>query len=318
MRGRYATSMARVLDALLTPLVPLSFGAPGLSLRRREFDPLPRLDGRRVVITGASSGIGRAACELLVALGAHVTMVCRDASRGDAVRAEIAEATGAGELLACERCDLASLDDVAALAGRLRGPLDVLIHNAGGLPATRIDTADGLELTWATHVAGPHLLTRLVSSQLGEKGRVIWVASGGMYLVPLVAPSTVPSPYDGVRAYALTKRAQVVLAELWAEHAPTGPCVVAMHPGWADTPGVQSSLPRFRAITRPLLRDAAGGADTIAWLAACPREALVPGGFYFDRRRRATHVWPWQRDRAELRDALWQWCEALAARHGVR
>ncbi|MDX2088481.1 MAG: SDR family NAD(P)-dependent oxidoreductase [Kofleriaceae bacterium] len=309
--------MAHVIDTLLTPLVPLSFGSPGLSLRRRAFDPLPRLDGRRAVITGANSGIGRAACELLAGLGAHVTMVCRDASRGEAVRAEISEATGRGDLLALERCDLASLDDIVALARRLRGPVDVLIHNAGVLPATRIDTTDGLELTWATHVVGPHLLTRLVAPLLGTTGRVIWVASGGMYLVPLVAPGTVPAPYDGVRAYALTKRAQVVLAELWSERAPEGPRVVAMHPGWADTPGVRTSLPRFRAITRPLLRDAAGGADTIAWLAASPLDALAPGGFYFDRRRRGTHVWPWQRDSAELRDALWQWCEALAARHGV-
>lgn len=306
--------MSRVLDALLTPLVPLSFGSPGLRIRRRSFAPLARLDGRHAVITGANSGIGRAACEALVALGAHVTMVCRDEARGAAARAEIATTSGHGDRIALERCDVSNLTDVAALAERLRGPLDIMIHNAGVLPASRIDTADGIELTWATHVAGPHLLTRRVMHLLGATGRVVWVSSGGMYLAPLVAAGTVPTPYDGVRAYAWTKRAQVVLAELWAEREPGGPRVVAMHPGWADTASVRHSLPRFHAVTRPLLRDAAGGADTIAWLAAAPLDALAPGGFYFDRARRATHVWPWQQDRAEHRDALWRWCEELTAR----
>lgn len=309
--------MSRVLDALLTPLVPLSFGSPGLRIRARSFAALGPLDGRHAVITGANSGIGRAACEALVTLGAHVTMVCRDEARGDAARTEIAATRGHGDRITVERCDISNLDDVAALADRLRGPLDIVIHNAGVLPASRIETTEGIELTWATHVVGPHLLTRRVMHLLGTTGRVVWVASGGMYLAPLVTPGTVPTPYDGVRAYASTKRAQVVLAELWAEREPRGPRVVSMHPGWADTPSVQSSLPRFHAITRPILRDAAGGADTIAWLAAAPLEALAPGGFYFDRARRATHVWPWQHDRAEHRDALWRWCEELAARHGA-
>ncbi|MCE9578077.1 MAG: SDR family NAD(P)-dependent oxidoreductase [Deltaproteobacteria bacterium] len=300
-----------VVDRLLSPLVPLSFGAPGLRLRRRGFAPLPRLDGQHVVVTGANSGIGQAATAQLAALGARVTMVCRDAGRAATARAEILAAAPAASLT-IERCDLSSLADIAALAARLRDqPIDTLIHNAGVLPSSRIDTGDGLELTWATHVVGPHLLTRLLQPQLARtRGRVILVSSGGMYLVPLVVPGTVPDPYDGVRAYAFTKRAQVALAALWTEHAPAGPCVVAMHPGWADTAAVQASLPRFRAITRPLLRDAAGGADTIAWLAATAPSALTAGAFYFDRAARATHVLPWQHDAAEARAALWAWCTA--------
>lgn len=304
--------MHRVVDLLISPLVPLSFGSPGLRMRRRGFAALPRLDGRHVVITGANSGIGRAATEVLAGLGARVTMVCRDAARGELARGELAAAIGRDDLLTVERCDLSRLDDVAALAARLTTSIDVLIHNAGLLPAARTDTADGLELTWATHVAGPHLLTRLVRPRLPPGARVVWVSSGGMYLAPLVAPGTVPAPYDGVRAYALTKRAQVVLASLWAAHDPAL-VSVAMHPGWADTVAVQTSLPRFRALTRPLLRDAAGGADTIAWLAAVRGEALASGAFYFDRAPRGTHVAPWQRDAPAAREALWAWCEALAA-----
>jgi NAD(P)-dependent dehydrogenase (short-subunit alcohol dehydrogenase family) len=270
-----------------------------------------------VVITGANSGIGRAATEVLAGLGARVTMVCRDGARAELARAELAAATGRADLLTVERCDLSRLDDVAALAARLTAPVDVLIHNAGLLPAARTDTPDGLEMTWATHVAGPHLLTRLVRPRLSPGARVVWVSSGGMYLAPLVAPGTVPTPYDGVRAYALTKRAQVVLASLWAEHDPAL-VSVSMHPGWADTAAVQASLPRFRAVTRPLRRDAAGGADTIAWLAAVPGEALASGAFYFDRAKRGIYVAPWQRESPAARAALWRWCEDLAVPFGAR
>lgn len=306
-----------LLDRVLGPLVPLSFGAPGLRLRQRRFTTLERIDGRHVIITGANSGIGRAATETLVRLGARVTMVCRDRARGEAARAELASVTGARDQLAIEQCDISRLDDVAQLAARLRDPIDVVVHNAGILPPHRIDTADGCELTWATHVLGPHLLTRLLRPRLAATSRIVFVSSGGMYLAPLELPGAVPEPYDGVRAYALTKRAQVVLAELWAELDPSGPYVMAMHPGWVDTLAVRTSLPRFHALTRPLLRDAAGGADTIAWLATAPLDSLDHGGFYFDRASRATHLLPWQRDRPEHRTALWRWCNERSERYLV-
>jgi len=307
--------LANLIDKILGPIVPLSFGEPGLRLRRRSFAELGRIDGSHIVITGANSGIGRAATEALVSRGACVTMVCRDRGRAEAARAEIADVTGRPGQVAIELCDMARLDDVAHLAARLRDPIDVVIHNAGVLPPERIDTDDGLELTWATHVVGPHLLTRLLRPRLASTARIVLVSSGGMYLAPLVAPAVVPDPYDGVRAYALTKRAQVVLAELWAEHDPLGPRVVAMHPGWVDTAAVRTSLPRFHALTRPLLRDPSGGADTLDWLAACPLALLHHGGFYFDRRQRPTHLVPWLRDRAELRSELWQWCNVVTERY---
>ncbi len=302
------------LDGLLSPIVPLSFGRPGLQLRRGSFAELDRLDGRHVVITGANSGIGRAATEAMVRRGARVTMVCRDLERATTARTEILASTTASEI-AIELCDVARLDEVAQLASRLATPIDVVIHNAGVLPPEHVETADGFELTWATHVVGPHLLTRLLRPRLATTARIVWVSSGGMYLAPLVAPGEIPDPYDGVRAYAFTKRAQVVLAELWAEHDPRGPRVVAMHPGWVDTAAVRTSLPRFHALTRSFLRDPAGGADTLEWIATCPLALLHHGGFYFDRRRRSTHLAPWSRDRAELRAELWRWANDVTERY---
>ena len=205
------------------------------------------------------------------------------------------------------------------MAARLgSAPVDVLIHNAGLLPAARVETADGLELTFATHVVGPFLLTQMLRDALAASadGRVIWVSSGGMYTQKLdlgdVGWRT--RPYDGVKAYAETKRAQVVLAELFAEELGSAGIVVnAMHPGWADTPGVRMSLPGFHRIMRSFLRTPAEGADTIVWLAASARGREHTGRFFLDREPRRTHFLPFTRETAEERAALWSLCERYTA-----
>ena len=102
---------------------------------------------------------------------------------------------------------------------------------------------------------------------------MVTVSSGGMYTARLTATtcSSTTATFDGPRFYAHTKRAEVVLNELWAQReGEQGVVFAAMHPGWADTPGLQRSLPRFHRLTRPLLRDARQGADTIVWLATAP------------------------------------------------
>ena len=114
---------------------------------------------------------------------------------------------------------------------------DVLIHNAGVLPDERIETEDGLELSFATHVVGPFLLTGLLRPALEKSSdaRVIWVSSGGMYTRRLNVrdPNWKKREYDGVLAYADTKRAQVVLADLWARGAPRD-----LGRGELDAPGL--------------------------------------------------------------------------------
>jgi NAD(P)-dependent dehydrogenase (short-subunit alcohol dehydrogenase family) len=128
----------------------------------------------------------------------------------------------------------------------------------------------------------------------------------------LADPQWQERSYDGVLAYAETKRAQVVLAELWAEVL-DGTTVRAhsMHPGWADTPSVASSLPLFRRITRAILRTPAEGADTVVWLAASPRARETNGRFYFDRVPRRTHWLPGTRESQADRRAFWELCETV-------
>jgi NAD(P)-dependent dehydrogenase (short-subunit alcohol dehydrogenase family) len=82
----------------------------------------------------------------------------------------------------------------------------------------------------------------------------------------------------------------------------------AMHPGWADTPGVRAGLPRFRALMRPLLRTPDQGADTIVWLATSAAALAANGAFWLDRRRRRTNPLPWTRTPDEAASALWDWC----------
>ena len=319
-------ALARLAAPLIDPLVPLSFGAPGYAVHALAFDADDLdvdLTGRRIVVTGPTSGLGFAAAATLAALGADLDLVCRDRVRGERTADAISE-RARGARVAVTVADLSSLESVAAAASTLGArPVDVLVHNAGVLPAERVETPDGLELVFATHVAGPFLLTKMLRRALGDAahgGRVIWVSSGGMYTrrLDLDDPQWRKRPYDGVLAYAETKRAQVVLAELWAEEMRAeGVRVNAMHPGWADTPGVASSIPRFHAVTRVLLRTPAQGADTIVWLAASEAAGRETGRFFFDRRARLTHWLPGTRETERERDALWRLCSALAARYST-
>jgi NAD(P)-dependent dehydrogenase (short-subunit alcohol dehydrogenase family) len=277
------------------------------------------MDGQVVLVTGATSGLGLAAAEGFARLGAGVRMLARDPERGERARAQVAAATGNSDVQV-RLGDLSDLGSVRRFAEEFvarEERLDVLVNNAGVLPASRTLSADGIELTFATNVVGPFLLTELLLPLLRESApaRIVNVSSGGMYTRTLDVEDlqSTRGDFDGPAAYARTKRAEVVLTEMLAERlAGTGVVVHAMHPGWADTPGVQSSLPRFHALTRPLLRTPAQGADTIVWLGAAAAPAQSSGGFWHDRRERPTHRVPWTRESPADRDALWAACEQLS------
>lgn len=109
----------------------------------------------------------------------------------------------------------------------------------------------------------------------------------------------------------------MVLAELWADKLQgTGVHVDSMHPGWADTPAVRLSLPRFHRVTEMILRSPAEGADTVVWLAASRAAAHETGRFFFDRRAVRTHWMPSTRENANDRRALWELCEDPTATDG--
>lgn len=266
------------------------------------------MSGKTVLVTGATGGLGLEAARSLSGMGAEVVIVGRDQAKLVAAAASI---TGAS---AVERADLSLLDEVRALADRLletRPRIDVLVNNVGVLLPARQSTSEGLEATFATNLAGHFLLTNLLLPRLaaGSPGRVINVSSGGMYS-ERIKPDDLQfeeRPYSGTAAYSSSKRAQVILTEMWARRFPKHEVVFhAMHPGWARTAGVAQSLPTFNRVMKPLLRTPAQGADTIVWLAAADEPTLTTGKFWFDRAEAPTHLIKGTRETAEDRARLWE------------
>jgi dehydrogenase/reductase SDR family protein 12 len=291
-----------LLDGALDRALVLGYTRIGSGLRRRWWpaDPAPdALAGKRVLVTGATAGIGLEMARAFAGLGATVYLLGRNADKVRRCVAQITDEVPGADVVG-EVCDVSDLDAVANWCADFGGrvpALNGLVHNAGLMPKERIVTREGHEVQLATHILGPHLMTeRLLPLLRAARGAsVVFVSSGGMYSAPLVVEDLESShDYNGVRSYARTKRMQVVLADSWARRlAGTDIRVESMHPGWVDTPGVAEYLPRFRVITKPLLREVADGADTAVWLVAT-RPPSEPGHFWHDRAQRPT-TFGWQR-----------------------
>ncbi|MBU3687996.1 MAG: dehydrogenase [Acidimicrobiales bacterium mtb01] len=307
----------RFADRLLDASIVGGFSRLGPAVRSRlgqwESFPPGCLTGRTVVVTGPTSGLGLAATHEFDRLGADLVLIGRDRERLDSVRARLVGADRAVTLVA-DIGDLTAVRRVASELGSTGRRIHALVHNAGALTSDRRTTPQDHEATIATHVLGPRLLTRELLALL-DGGRVITVSSGGMYAAPLPrfdrgeSPEMSEQRYDGTKQYAIAKRMQVTLNEI---DAASHPKVVfsAMHPGWADTPGVRSSLPGFARVTAPILRTAEQGADTIVWLVATGRR-YESGRFWCDRAERPIHRLPTTRrtDDDANRDALKRWVD---------
>jgi dehydrogenase/reductase SDR family member 12 len=312
-------------DTLLEASVVGSFSRLGYAVRSAllpEFrSPVPSMTGRTVLITGATSGIGLAAAVRLARLGAQVTFLARSRERAERARDQItaaAASTGANQdQIQYGLADLTDLDSVrrfgTEFAARI-GKLDVLIHNAGAIHDRLSITKDGVELTAASQLIAPFLLTQLLLDPLraAAPARVITVSSGGMYaqrldVDGLAAPD--PARYRGAARYALVKRGQVELNAQWATRIDRSLVAFhAMHPGWVRTPGLARSLPAFSRLASPLLRTPDQGADTIIWLAAADQRQLGTGQFWHDRRPRPAYRRPGPRpDPPGTGELLWTW-----------
>jgi len=315
--GPVPRGVARAADAALEASVVASFGRPGYLVRRALYGwgpPASDGAGRVAVVTGASSGIGRAVAESLVRSRWSVVAVSRDPGRNaacvDELRAIAAGDRDAGRVTGAV-ADLSDLGEVRELGSALRAEhvrLDALVHDAGVLHRTFHRTDQGFEATFALHVLGPTLLSALLLDLLraagasGAGSRVVTVSSGGMYPSRLDLERlehAAPASYHGAVAYSLAKRAQVELGVEWARRlARTGVVALTMHPGWVATRSLDAGLPAFAQAARGLLRSPEQGADTAIWLACAPREEVAGGGFYLDRRPRALHLAPWTRTTA--------------------
>lgn len=279
------------------------------------------MSGEVCVVTGATSGIGKATAAALARLGTQVVLVGRDRGRGEAAAAELA-AAGASPRL--EIADLASMEQVRALAARLGtlGRIDVLVNNAGLMAGQPRVTADGFDEVFAVNHLAPFLLTSLLLSKLtaDPPARVITVTSAAHTAARLdLDDLQLEHGWESWRAYANSKLANILFTREFARRL-RGTAVTAncAHPGMVRTRfGREARLPMRAGVmlARPFMLSPQRGADTIIYLATSPEVAGQTGGYYVKRQRRE----PSQaaRDDATAR-RLWQLSEEMTGLTPVR
>jgi len=267
---------------------------------RKLFWPRVNLDfaGQHWLVTGGSGGLGREMVFAALRGGATVTAAARSA---DKLRLLEADAKAAGLVgLDTECCDFTSTADTQRLIERLIAKgrrIDALMNNVGVLNDDLVVTAEGREASFTSNLLSHYQLTEALIAKgvLGRGAAVVNVTSGGGYNVPLSTAMlnvTDPARYNGTVAYGFHKRAQIVLNQHWRDsYGQRAIDFYVMHPGWSDTAGVQRSLPRFRKVLRPILRDGRSGADTAVWLAATRPAQRTHDGVWFDRKLRPAHVY---------------------------
>ncbi|XP_065718206.2 dehydrogenase/reductase SDR family member 12 isoform X2 [Patagioenas fasciata] len=235
----------------------------GYESASKHFDPADvevNVAGRSFLVTGANSGIGKAAAMEVARRGGTVHLVCRNKERAEAAKGEIVTETG-NQNIFLHIVDISNPKEIWKFAENFKNEhkLHVLINNAGCMVNNRELTEDGLEKNFATNTLGTYILTTA--------------------LLPLLEKEA-----DG------RVRQQVVLTEQWAK-AHRNIHFSVMHPGWADTPAVRSSMPDFYQRMKNTLRTEAQGADTIVWLAVSSEATKLPSGLFFqDRQPVPTHL----------------------------
>lgn len=284
-----------------------------------EPTPLSDLTGRVCVVTGASSGIGRAAAVQLAHLGATVGLVGRDPRRSSQVRDELVTALGPDrvELFVA---DLSAQRQVRDLAARVQDrfpEIHALVHVAGVDVGRRQVTEDGLELTFAVNHLAPFLLTGLLLPQLrrGAPARVVTVSSGAHHAGAIDLDDLQGERrFRGQRAYNQSKLANVLFTtELGRRLPPDEVAAFAVDPGWVRGTGLGTTaslgLKAMGLLMTPFMVDPDRGADTVVWAASSP---TLTGrtGLYLGKRKVAQ---PSRRARdAELAARLWGVSELLA------
>ncbi len=271
------------------------------------------IENKRVVITGATSGIGKEVAVRLTSLGAHVVLACRDRSRGEQVAADI-NATNGTERAAVMTVDTSDQSSIHAFVSDYRGTyasLDVLVNNAGVLLSTRQTSVDDIELTFATNVLGYYLVTTGLLDALtaGAPSRVVNVASTFASDVDLDDLQFARRPYDAMIAYAQSKACDRMLTWAFARRLQGEHVTVN-----AMAPGLVLGTSLYRHLTPEAKRDLAQygsrnvseGAETAVWLASSAELNGVTGKFF----EQGTEI-PCQFRDEDAEQRLWQACEHL-------
>lgn len=245
------------------------------------------MKGRTVLVTGATSGIGRETARALARMGARVVVGARDAARARRVAEEIVREGGAAEILAIDLASFTSVREAAARLSALQPRLDVLVNNAAIVTGRREESPDGHEVIWQTNFLGPFLLTRLLLPSLNAAPfpRVVNVASAAHFSGRIVWDDLelAKGRYRGIRAYCNSKLALVLFTRELARREPRV-AANAVHPGVIATRIWRAAPAPARWLLALVLPSAAKGARPVVRLAASAQVAGVTGR-YFDRMR---------------------------------
>lgn len=240
---------------------------------------IPPMTGRTAIVTGASSGLGRATARALAAAGARVVAAVRDPAKG---REAVATMTGDLEV---RRLDLADLASVRAFADGFDGDIDLLINNAGLMVPPLGRTADGFELQLGTNHLGHFALTNLLLPRI--RGRVVTVSSNGHRAgsIDLDDLNWEHRPYRAARAYGQSKLANLLFtAELQRRLTEAGSPVLATaaHPGMASTDLLRppGERPRMEAFQQRIAHLLAQSEDDGALPTLYAAVADIPGNGY--------------------------------------
>ena len=271
------------------------------------------LQGKHVLITGPTAGIGRTTALALAAQGANLTLLCRSPEKGAALAEEITAAGGAAPTVV--EMDMASLASVRQAAEQCLAPgrpIDVLLNNAGVVNTSRKTTVDGFEETLAVNHFAPFLLTGLLlpAIQEGPGARIVNVASGahafarGMGFEDLHAEQG----YKTFREYGRSKLANILFTRSLAQRLAEYPVTVnSLHPGAVSTSlgtqngGVMSKI--LPLIFKPFFRSPEKGAETSIYLCSSDEVAGVSGEYFVDCK--PVRPKPWARD-DEAAARLWR------------
>lgn len=247
------------------------------------------LHGKVCLVTGSSSGIGKATASGLAALGATVVLACRDSGRGEAARQEIIRESN-NQNVSVGLVDLARLDSVRLFAADFRKKvprLDVLINNAGIYASKRVVTVDGFEATFAINHLAHFLLTNLLLDLMkaSAPSRIVNVSSeahrgGHINFNDLHGERK----YSGWKSYPQSKLANVLFTyELARRLEGTGVTVNCVHPGSVRTNFARDNGGLMGLIVRvfaPLMLSPEQGAKTVVWLASSPEVEHSTGKYF--------------------------------------
>jgi NAD(P)-dependent dehydrogenase (short-subunit alcohol dehydrogenase family) len=280
------------------------------------------MSGKVAVVTGATGGIGKEIARGLARLGATVVIGARNAERGNATWDEITRDTGNTNVFVLP-LDVASLASIRAFAPTFSEKfdrLDVLVNNAGAWFTDRRLSPDGYELTFATNVLGPHLLTRLLLPQLRKSSpsRIVNIVSAMAANYDVTDLMFERRKFDGFKAYGQSKQALRMLTwGLASQLEGSGVTANAAAPGFVrtdfnrNTHGFMSAMiglsARLFAVTPEK------GADTPLWVASAP-ELSGANGKYFDARQEKDGKF---RDAAAIAD-LERRCDEYASRDSAQ